>query len=253
MSRRSGCWPLVAILLLAAKTPDYFKDCLKDAGGAAHFGRVETVDWSFSLARPSPAGVVTWRGRQRLRRVGNDFQVREDLETPEGRWTVYMGSAPSVQKDGIPVSDPAARDARVADAHQRIFWFMAPFTLSDSSSGSRYLGSAYFQTRLVRRVELDLKPNGEIPIAAPVVLLLDTDVPRLRGVLFGAGESSGSFLLEDHEFRQNLLNTAAQWTRFNAAGKRVEVLRANAVVYNSYLDDAVFAASPQDPQGETLK
>jgi hypothetical protein len=72
-------------------------------------------------------------------------------------------------------------------------------------------------------------------------------------VLFGAGEGSGSFLLEDHELRQNLLNTAAQWTRFNAMGKRVEVLRANAVVYNSYLDDAVFAASSQDPQGETLK
>ncbi|MBL0058339.1 MAG: hypothetical protein IPP35_04370 [Elusimicrobia bacterium] len=251
---RSGCWPLAAVLLLAAKTPDYFNDCLKDAGGGVRYDRVETVDWSFSMARPSPGGVVTWRGRQRLRRAGNGFQIREDLETPEGRWTVWTGSAPFVLKDGIPVSDPATRDARVSDARLRVFWLMAPFTLSASSSGSRYLGSAYFQTRLVRRIELDLKPDQGIPVDAPVVLLLDTDVPRLRGVRFGANDGAGSFLLEDHELRQNLLNTAAQWTRFNAAGQRMEVLRANAVVYNSYLDDAVFAASThEDPQGETLK
>jgi hypothetical protein len=197
---RSGCWPLAAVLLLAAKTPDYFNDCLKDAGGAAHYGRVETVDWSFSLARPSPAGVVTWRGRQRLRRVGNDFQVREDLETPEGRWTVWTGSAPFVLKNGIPVSDPAIRDARVADARRRVFWLMAPFTFSESSLSSRYLGSAYFQTRLVRRVALDLNPNGEIPVSAPVVLLWTRTCPVCAGCSLAPGKAPEVFCWKTTNF-----------------------------------------------------
>ena len=82
--------PLLALLLLAAKKIDYVQECLKDAGGVEHFDRVETVDWTFLLARPSEKGVIKWHGRQRLKRVGTGFLIREDVETPEGVLTVLL-------------------------------------------------------------------------------------------------------------------------------------------------------------------
>ncbi|MBL8023964.1 MAG: hypothetical protein JNK54_06745 [Elusimicrobia bacterium] len=250
MSRRLFFLPLLALLFLSAKKMDYVRTCLKEAGGEDRYARVETVDWSFSLARPSKQGVVTWQGRQRLKRRGDVFEIREDLDTPEGRWTVWVGSVSWVERDSVPVTDVEVRDSRVEEARRRAFWGLAPFPLLTPSPVGRYLGSAYFQNRLVRRVELDPVRRGEIFFPSPFVLFLDTTVPLLRGVVYGTGVESESYLFEGHELHQNLLTTARVWTRFNAEGKRVEVMRVQETLYNSYIDDTLMTFSAHTPQGE---
>lgn len=250
MSRRILLLPLLVLFLLSAKKVDYVQDCLKEAGGGTLYTRVETVDWSFSLSRASEEGVVTWRGRQRLKRDGNVFRIREDLMTPEGEWTVWVGSSPWVEHNGVSVTESQVRDARVEETRRRAFWTLAPFSLLVPTRGGRYLGSAYFNNRLARRIELDPRPESLIALPDPIILHLDTDVPRLRGVTCGTGDESESFLFEGHELHQNLLTTAGVWTRFNAEGKRVEVLRVQETVFNSYIDDTVMTASAQIFQGE---
>lgn len=238
--------PLFALSLLAAKKIDYVQNCLKDAGGVEHFDRLETVDWTFMIARPSEKGVIKWHGRQRLQRVGTEFLIREDVETPDGIWTIFVGSDCWVQKDGFLVMDKSVFDARVADTRARAFWILAPFSFLDKSSVGDYLGSAYFQSRLLRRVRVD--PKGSPPFPGPIVLQLDPETSRLCGVLFEEGGEC--LLLEDHEMYQNLLRSPGQWTRYNPEGKRTEVLRANAVIFNSYIGENVFKATAHVSQGD---
>lgn len=243
---------LLALALLSAKKVDYVQNCLKEAGGTAHFDRVETVDWSFAVARPSEKGVVTWRGRQRMKRVGSEFTIREDLDTPKGYWTIWVGAITAAQNNGVPVTDPAVVDALAADTRGRSFWVLAPFSFLDAASVGDYLGSAYFQSQLLRRVKIDLRKNVFSPIPGPLVLQLDPETSRLRGVAWGSGEG-GECLLEEQEMRQNLLSTPGLWTRFNAAGKRMEVVRVNGIIFNSFIDDRFFTASADAPQGESPK
>ena len=40
---------------------------------------------------------------------------------------------------------------------------------------------------------------------------------------------------------------------FNAAGKRMEVVRVNGIIFNSFIDDRFFTASADAPQGESPK
>jgi hypothetical protein len=242
LSARLYLVPLLALFLVSAKKIDRIQTCLKEAGGLAHFDRVETVDWIFSVARPSDKGVVTWRGRQRLKRVGSEFSIREDVETPNGFWTVWVGAITAVQKNGLPVTEPAVVDALGADTRKRAFWVLAPFSFLDAASQGEYLGSAYFQSRLVHRVKIDLKKELGFPISGPVVLQLDPDTALLRGVSWG-GEKGGECLLEDYEMRQNLLNVPALWTLYNTSGERMEVLRANGCIFNSYIEDSLFSVS----------
>lgn len=245
-SRKSFAVPLLALLLLAAKKIDYVQECLKDAGGVERFDRVETVDWTFLMARPSEKGVIKWHGRQRLKRVGAGFLIREDVETPEGVWTIFVGSDCWVQRDGYLVMDKAVFDDRVADVRARAFWVLAPFTFMDKSTIGEYLGSAYFHARLFRRVRVD--PHGNSPIPGPFVLQLDPDTSRLCGVSF---EDRGESLLwEDHEMMQNLLRSPGQWTWFHGDEKRALVLRVSSIVFNSYLGDNVFTASAHAATGE---
>jgi hypothetical protein len=232
----------VALLLLSAKKVDRVQNCLKEAGGAARFDRVETVDWIFSVARPSDKGVVTWRGRQRLKRVGSEFAIREDLDTPNGFWTVWVGAITAVQKNGLPVTDPAVLAALGADTRKRAFWALAPFSFLDATATGEYVGSAYFHSRLVHRVKIEIDPERGLPLSGPVMLHLDPDTALLRGVSWG-GESGGECLLEDYNVRQNLLNTPALWTLYNTAGERMETLRANGYVFNSYIEDSLFSVS----------
>ncbi|MBK8574710.1 MAG: hypothetical protein IPN90_03180 [Elusimicrobia bacterium] len=234
--------PLLALLLISAKKIDRIQNSLKEAGGVARFERVETVDWIFSVARPSEKGVVTWRGRQRMKRVGSEFAVREDLDTPNGFWTVWVGAITAVQKNGLPVTDPAVLDTLGADTRKRAFWILAPFTFLDADSKGDYLGSAYFQNRLVHRVKFELDKEGGFPLSGPLILQLDPDTSLLRGASWG-GEKGGECLLEDFEMRQNLLNIPALWTLYNAAGERMEVLRVNGCVFNSYIEDSLFSVS----------
>lgn len=239
--------PLLALFLLAAKKIDYVQNCLKDAGGVERFDRVETVDWTFMIARPSEKGVIQWHGRQRLQRVGKDFLVREDVETPEGVWTVFVGSDCWVQKDGYLEMDKAVFDARVADTRARAFWVLAPFTFMDESTAGDYLGSAYFHSRLLRRVRV--VPKGNPPIPGPFVLQLDPETSRLCGVSFGEG--ADRLLWEEHEMIQNLLRSSGQWTWFNGDEKRTLVLRVRSIVFNSYLGENVFKATAHVSQGDS--
>jgi hypothetical protein len=249
MGRRALIVPFLPLLLLSAKQVNYVADCLKDAGGEGHFARVETVDWAFAIARPSEKGVVTWRGRQRMKRFGTDFLIREDLETPEGVWTIFVGSESWVQKDGFLVMDKTVFDERVADARARSFWALAPFSFLEMASKGDYVGSAYFESRLVRRVRVEPgESKGPLPFSPPWVLQLDPDTSRLRGIAFGEGGER--LLFEDHTLRQNLLNIPERWTTFNGAGQRMAVLQVRGVVYNSYLDENVFTASAHATQGE---
>jgi hypothetical protein len=238
--------PLLSLSLLAAKKIDYVQNCLKDAGGVEHFERVETVDWTFLIARPSEKGVIKWHGRQRMQRLGPEFLIREDVETPEGVWTIFVGSDCWVQKDGFLVTDKTVFDARVADTRARAFCLLAPFTFLDKSTGGDYLGSAYFQSRLLRRVRVD--PKGFSPIPGPLVLQLDPETSRLNGLVFEKGGEG--LLMEDPEMHQNLLRSPGQWTWYNAEGKRTEILRANSVVFNSYIGENVFKATAHVSQGE---
>lgn len=248
MRRRALILPFLSVLLISAKKADYVGDCLKDGGGIDRFARVETVDWGFALSRPSEKGPVTWHGRQRLKRQGPDFLIREDLETPEGVWTVFVGSESWVQKDGFLVSDTTVLDSRLADARTRAFWVLAPFTFLEGASNADYLGSAYFESRLVRKVKVELGPAVPPTVSSPLVLQLDPETSRLRGVYFVEGDER--LLFEDHALYQNLLNVPGQWTRFDSTGRRVEVLRLKGVVFNGYLDENTFKASAPVTQGE---
>lgn len=249
MGRRALVLPFLSLLLISAKKVDYVADCLKDAGGEGRFSRVETVDWAFAIARPSEKGVVTWRGRQRMKRLGTDFLIREDVETPEGVWTVFVGSECWVQKNGFLVTDKMVFEERVADTRARAFWVLAPFSFLDMTSKGDYLGSAYFESRLVRKVQVErVVSKGPLPFSPPWVLQLDPETSRLRGIAFGEGGER--LLFEDHTLRQNLLNIPERWTTLNGAGKRTAVLQVKGVVYNSYLDENVFTASAHATQGE---
>ncbi len=239
--------PLLALFFLAAKKIDPVQMCLKDAGGVERFDRVETVDWSFLLARPSEKGVIKWVGRQRMKRVETGFLIREDLETPEGVWTIFVGSDCWVQKDGYLEMDKTVFDARVADARARAFWVLAPFTFMDRSTTGESLGSSYFHSRLFRRVRVD--PQGNPPIPGPFILQLDPETHRLCGVSFE--ERGESLLWEDQEMVQNLLRTPGQWTWFNGDEKRTIVLRVRSIVFNSYLGENVFTASAHASLGES--
>lgn len=247
MVRRVLILPFLSVLLISAKKIDYVQNCLKDAGGVERFDRVETVDWTFLIARSSEKGVLKWHGRQRMQRVGTDFLIREDVETPEGIWTIFVGSDCWVQKDGFLVMDKTIFDARVADTRARAFWLLAPFSFLDKSSGGDYLGSAYFHSRLLRRVRTETK--GDLPIPGSVVLQLDPETSRLCGVLFEEGGEG--LLMEDYELHQNLLNVPGQWTRYNAEGKRTEVLRASSIIFNSYIGENVFRATAHVSQGDS--
>lgn len=232
-----------------AKAPAYLADALKDAGGVVRFERLETVDWVFQLVVPSTSGVQSWEGRQRLRREGGGWWVREDLVTPQGTITVRRAVATTVDINGTPV-DGDVRDRWLKGTERRAFFRLAPLVFSADIASDHYLGAGYFQTRLVRRLALDLKPGTGWPIAGPVTLLLDHDGSRFRGVSWGDGDGAESLLVDGHELNQNLLNLPRRWTRFNAEGKRMEILETEVLLFNVFVDPGLFA-TPAIAQGVT--
>ena len=207
--------------IAGAKAPAYLADALKDAGGVVRFERLETVDWVFQMVVPSTAGVQSWAGRQRLRREGAVWWVREDLATPAGAVTVRRAAALLVEIDGRPV-DGEDRDRWLRGTERRAFLRLAPLVFSPGIAADRYLGAGYFQNRLVRRVALDLKPGTVWPIAGPVLIQLDHGDSRFRGVSWGEGATAESLLGDEHELNQNLLNLPGRGTRCNAEGHRME-------------------------------
>jgi hypothetical protein len=214
---------------------------LKDAGTLARYQRVETIDWAFTLIRPSTSGARHWAGRQRLKRVGDAWLMREDLKSPEGLWSVWTDPDNRVEKDGVPVEDPGVRDERLRDARERMFWRLAPFSLGASAGAGRYLGSGYFHDRLARRLALP-PPGKGWPVPEPVVAQLDPEGHRWLGVTYGPEEDPGSLVFDNHESRQNLLNLADWWTRYNRSGERLEVVRTESLVFNSFINAADLTA-----------
>ena len=229
-------WPLFVLMgtalsasALFAKPAKNLSDIerMRDAAGTrARFDRLETAVAQANLIFASTVGVVAQPFAIEAQRLpGGEWSVRERMGVLDQSWT------------GPGLAFPAAEPTEASRARERFFFLLAPDHLARGVPEAPYLGLGHFQGRLCRRLEVK-SPAGE----GAWTVFLDTDTHRLRGLRTADG---GAWLFEDEQMFQNQFELPTRWSRFSAAGKRMEVVQITALAFNVFLTN--FKDAPAEP------
>jgi len=230
-----------------ADAPDqgFLMKSIDALGGAKKYARVESVEYAFTAVRETSSGPVRLNGRHLFKlHDAQGFRARlEESFAGVKRVAVVNAAGAWLWENDRPVTDPARLAEARAEAVEAAFLLFLPFDVQEATAQVVYGGSAYFEGKLMRR--LDVRAQASV-FGGPDAfsLFLDTATYLLEGVSWET-PSPRRVRLTAH-VPTNVITLALQRVSFGADARLSSFLIQRPAI-NQYIDENLFAPATTTP------